>query len=106
MAQLKISELSTANKDLTEKVATLTVQLNASCGSRASRKKKINEFDDDEAIRTLAKKFAVTQEFWLEAAVFAVPLLVSADPRPKARFADDDLYDQGTLEILHQFVPA
>jgi hypothetical protein len=35
-----------------------------------------------------------------------VPLVITANNDPAARFIDDESYDQGTITLLHEFVPS
>jgi hypothetical protein len=57
-------------------------------------------------LKNLGKKFAITQEPWLKLSIFCVPLVITANNDPAARFIDDESYDQGTITFLHEFVPS
>lgn len=82
----------------------LTAELVALRGDNA-RRKKANTLGYEDVLKDLGKKFAVTDEPWLEPAVFSLPLTLNADPNVGARFVDDDSYDQGTLAALYECVP-
>ena len=104
-AHLKIGELVAQNKDLEQKVAALTVELTAARGDKPTRRKKATTLGYDDVLKDLGKKFAVTGELWLDTAVFVIPLAVTANDSPNARFYDDDTYDQGTITELYRHIP-
>lgn len=105
-AQLRIGNLRAEKKLLTEKVEALTAEVTALRGNKKTRTKAAaNTITYTDELKNLGKKFAIMEEPWLKPTVFRVPLVINADTSPAARFADDEAYDQGTLTVLHEFVP-
>jgi hypothetical protein len=104
-AQLKIGELKSQKDDLQQKVYTLTAEVTALRGQSKSRKKASTAIPYPDDLKNLGKKFAMMEEPWLKPSVFSIPLVINPSTSPAARFVDDESYDQGTITVLHEFVP-
>lgn len=105
-SQLRIGQLTTQNRQLQERVDALTIEVTALRGNSSKKKKNPGQtIPYADVLKDLGKKFAIMEEPWLRPSIFSVPLTINADLNPAARFVDDETYDKGTIEFLHQFVP-
>jgi hypothetical protein len=104
-SQTKQSEYRSEMKTLQEKLAVATTQLAAKRGQKGPCQCTTTPLTYAEILQPLAKKFAMTEELWLEGNVFDLLNSTTLDPRSLARFANAATYDQGTAVILHKVVP-
>lgn len=88
-----------------EKVEALTAEVTGLRGKKG-RKRAVVLIPYADELKNLEKKFAIMEEPWLKPTIFREPLVISASASPTVRFIDDKSYDQGTIAVLHEFVPA
>lgn len=108
-SQKVVGEQAAEIKSLRTEVDSLTYQLEASLANIASTSSKQRiaklAFDGADQVATLAKKFSMMHEPWVDDSIFDLPRNFKGHPDSKERFATEDSYDQGTLAALYMVIP-
>lgn len=95
-------------KYLQSEVALLKDQLALATTSLASTSKKraaTLAFEGGDQVAGIGKKFAMTEELWIDRNIFNLPRNFTGHPDTPERFATDDSYTQGTVAALYNGIP-
>ena len=104
-SQVRESEYRAEVKSLQQKVAALTTELAEKRGGKKIRQRTSTNLEYEDQLRPIGKMFSMTEDLWLEPAVFDLPNSTTLDPMSPARFVDDETYDCGTAVALYKIVP-
>ena len=92
-------------KTLQEKLAVATTELASKRGKKGTHQRPTTTLEYHDALRTMGKKFSMTEDLWLDPGVFNLPNSSTLKPRSVEWFVSDDTYDHGMAVALYEAVP-
>jgi hypothetical protein len=79
--------------------------LTAKRGTKHTRQRTTTELPYEDRLRNISKRFAVTDELWLDSDIFELDRFPDVDPLSSDRFTNGETYKRGTITALYQVVP-